>query len=143
MTATELQERIFKTIKDRSGENGIAEEIAKLLDISTDSAYRRMRGEKLISLPELTILCTHYKLSVDQVMNIQPSGILFQGRFLNKNNFKFDEYLGSIINNMTQINASKQKQLYYLCKDLPIFHQYHIGEIAAFKWFFYLKTYFI
>jgi hypothetical protein len=142
MTALELQEEIFKKIKARSGENAMAEEIARLLKISTDSAYRRLRGEKLITLTELNTLCSHYKLSVDQAMNIQTQGILFQGQFLDKNNFRFEEYLGSVAANMAQFMQARQKLMYYLCKDLPIFHQYHIRDIAAFKWFFYLKTYF-
>ncbi len=142
MTNLELQQQLFKTIRNRIGEAHTANEIARLLDISTDSAYRRMRGEKLISLAELRNLCQHFQLSLDQLMNLQSNGIVFNGQYLDKNNFKFDEYLDSLIGELTVMKQFKQKCMYYLCKDLPIFHQYHIREIAAFKWFFYLKTYF-
>ena len=65
MTTGELQQLLFKAIKNKIGENqSVAEEIATLLGISSDSAYRRMRGEKTISLEELQILCTHYKVSI-------------------------------------------------------------------------------
>jgi hypothetical protein len=40
------------------------------------------------------------------------------------------------------MNSFKEKTFYYICKDLPIFYHYHFREIAAFKWFFWLKTYF-
>jgi hypothetical protein len=43
---------------------------------------------------------------------------------------------------MAYISSFKEKHLYYICKDLPIFHHYHFRELAAFKWFFWLKTYF-
>jgi len=142
MTPNDLQQGLFKTIKNRIGENPLAEEIAGILGISTDSAYRRLRGEKMITLEELQALCTHYQLSLDQLMNIHPTGITFQGQYLDKHNFRFEEYLGSMLQNMNFINSHKEKTLYYLCKDLPIFHQYHIRDIAAFKWFIYLKTYF-
>ena len=143
MTTGELQQQLFKAVKSKLGENdSIPDEIAKLLNISTDSAYRRMRGEKTISLDELYTLCTHYGISLDQMMNIQSKGILFQGQYLDKNNFRFEEYVTSMMQNLAYMNSFKEKKFYYICKDLPIFHQYHLRETAAFKWFFYLKTYF-
>ena len=38
----------------------VVEEIAGVLEISTDSAYRRIRGEKPISFEDLQKLCTRY-----------------------------------------------------------------------------------
>lgn len=143
MTTGELQQLLFKAIKNKIGENlSAADEIAKLLDISADSAYRRMRGEKTISLDELQVLCTHYKISVDQLLGLQSGGIVFQGQYLDKNTFRFEEFVTSMMHNLAYINSFKEKTFYYMCKDLPIFHQYHLPETAAFKWFFYLKTYF-
>lgn len=142
MTTIELQQHLFKTIKNRLGESHTADEIARLLDISTDSAYRRMRGEKMITFSELQDLCTHFRLSLDQLMDIQSPGIIFRGQYLNKQNFRFDEWLGGMIIELTAMKNFRQKCFYISCKDLPVFHQYHIREIAAFKWFFYLKTYF-
>jgi len=143
MTTGELQQQLFKAIKTKIVEGlSMADEIAKLLDISTDSAYRRMRGEKTVTLDELQLLCSHYQVSLDQLMNVQAKGIIFQGKYLDKKNFRFEEYVTSMMHNMAYMNSFKEKRFYYLCKDLPIFHQYHIKEIAAFKWFFYLKTYF-
>ncbi len=67
MNTEEIQQQLFGEIKRKIGENGsAADEIAGLLGISSDSAYRRMRGEKNISLDELYTLCSHYKISLDQ-----------------------------------------------------------------------------
>lgn len=143
MTTGELQQKLFLTVKNQLGDNAsVAEEIATLLDISPDSAYRRMRGEKTITLDELYTICTHYNISVDSLMNLKQGGILFQGQYVDKNKFRFEDYIKSVLQNMTYINSHKQKCFYYLCKDLPIFHHYHFREIAAFKRFFWLKTYF-
>lgn len=143
MTTGELQQQLFKAIKSKMGESNTAvEEIAKLLGISNDSTYRRMRGDKTLTIDELQLLCNHYQVSLDQFMNVQAKGIVFQGQYMDKGNFRFEEYVISLLHNMTYINSFREKQFFYLCKDLPIFHQYHIREIAAFKWFFYLKTYF-
>lgn len=142
MTAGELQQQIFIAIKKRIGENLTpADEIAKLLNISADSAYRRMRGENTLSLEELYKLCNHYNISLDQMMDIQTGSIIFLGQYVDKGKPRFEEYVTGLLHQLAYINSFKEKEYFYMCKDLPIFHHYHLREIAAFKWFFYVKTY--
>jgi hypothetical protein len=143
MTTGELQQKLFKLIKSKLFEKTpLAEEIATVLNISTDSAYRRIRGEKTLTIDELQALCVQYKISLDQLMEINAGGIIFYGQYLDQKSFRFEEYLKSVIQNLSYMNSFKEKTFYYSCKDLPIFHHYHIREIAAFKRFFWLKTYF-
>ncbi len=143
MNINELQHQLFQAIKGKlPAEASLPDEVAKLLGISTDSAYRRMRGEKIISIEELYSICIHYRLSLDQLMNINTGSISFQGNYVNSKNFKFEEYMTNMMHIMGYMNSFKNKEIYYICKDLPIFHHYHFREIAAFKWFFWLKTYF-
>jgi hypothetical protein len=143
MTTTELQQQVFQTIKRKIPEHiSAADEIAKILDISTDSAYRRLRGEKTISLDELYKLCIHYQISLDQMLNIQTGAIIFNGRFVQVDTFKFDENLSSIMNYLAYFNSFKQKEVYYLCKDIPLWHHYHVKDLAAFKYFFFMRTVF-
>ena len=143
MTTGELQQNLFKLIKSKVAEDiPLAEEISVLLNISTDSAYRRIRGEKTLTIDELQTLCVHYKVSLDQLMEIQAGGVVFYGQYIDKKTFNFEEFVNSMIQNMSYMNSFKEKTFYYSCKDLPIFHHYHIYEIASFKWFFYLRTYF-
>ena len=112
------------------------------LEISTDSAYRRMRGEKAVTFDELYKIATHYRISIDQLMNIDNGGFLFQGQFLDKKAFRFEDYMNSLLQNLAYMNSFKEKEFYYSCKDLPVFYHYVFRELAAFKWFFWLKTYF-
>ncbi|HET9429976.1 MAG TPA: helix-turn-helix domain-containing protein, partial [Chitinophagaceae bacterium] len=133
---------IFQAIKRRlPADASVSEEIAKLLGISTDSAYRRMRGEKQISLEELYALCTTYRISLDQLMNIETGAFMFQGNLVDSKTFRFDAYLTGILNYMAYFNSFKKKEIYYMCKDMPIFDHFHFREVAAFKRFFWLKTY--
>ena len=141
MNTTELQQQVFQTIRKKIPEHiSAADEIAKILDISTDSAYRRLRGEKTISLDELYKLCIHYRISLDQMLNIQTGAIIFNGRFVQWNAFRFDENLSSIMNYLAYFNSFKQKEVYYMCKDIPIWHHYHVKELATFKYFFFMRT---
>jgi len=143
MNVIELQQQLFQFIKSKlPGDASVAEEMAKKLNISTDSAYRRMRGEKQVTLEELHALCTAYRVSLDQLMGIQTGAFMFQGNLLDSNSFRFDAYLNSILNNVAYFNSFKRKEFYYMCKDMPIFYHFNYRELAAFKWFFWLKTYF-
>jgi hypothetical protein len=143
MTSGELQQQIFNAIKSRAGENLLlADEVAKLLDISVDSAYRRIRGEKTVTLDELYTLCSHYKISLDKLMDVQTGAFMFEGNFLDNKTFRFDAYLKGVMHGMAYINSFKEKEYYYLCKDSPFFHQFHFREFAAFKYYFWMGTLF-
>ncbi len=141
MNPGELQQQLFSEIKRKIGENiSAADEIAKLLDISSDSAYRRIRGEKTISLDELYKLCTHYKVSLDQMMDIQMGSFMFQGNLLNSKTYRYDDYLTGMMQILTYFNSFKKKETYYLSKEIPVFHYFNIRELAAFKYYFWMGT---
>ena len=142
MHINEIQQQLFQFIKTKlPAEASVADEVAKLLNISSDSAYRRIRVEKQITFEELYVLATHFKISTDQLMSINTGGILFQGNFVNEKTYGFDQYLTGMLHTMAYFSSFKNKELYQSCKDMPIFHHFLVREIAAFKWFFWLKTY--
>ena len=142
MDIHDFQQQIFQQIKSKLPATVSAvDEITKLLNISSDSAYRRMRGEKLVTLEELYLICTTYRISLDQFMNSQTGSFIFQGNIVNPKTFGFDQYLTNMIHTLAYFNSFKSKEIYYSCKDMPIFHHFHFRDIAAFKWFFWLKTY--
>jgi hypothetical protein len=141
MGSKELQSGLFQQIKSKVGGNSsMAEEIASILDISSDSAYRRIRGEKIITLDETEKLCRHYKISLDHLMNLQTDSFVFNGKFVNPHSFQYDTYLTNIMQIMKQMSAFENKQLIYLAKDIPIFHHFHFRELAAFKYYFWMKN---
>jgi hypothetical protein len=141
MSITELQQQLFQLIKRKLPEDAsVADEVAKLLSISSDSAYRRMRGEKPVTIDELYTLATHFKISVDQLMNIQTGGFMFQGNLLNPRTFGYKDYLTGMVNNLAYFNSFKEKEFIYLCKDTPIFHYFNSADLAAFKYFFWMGT---
>ncbi|HYJ39108.1 MAG TPA: helix-turn-helix domain-containing protein, partial [Chitinophagaceae bacterium] len=137
----DIQHELFKAIKKKIPDHlSAADEIGKILAISADSAYRRMRGEKPVTLDEVYKLCTHYRISVDQLLNLQTDAFLFFGKNVNSKNFSFNEYLGSMMEYMQFMQNFKSKELFYLCKDIPIFHHFEVRELAAFKYYFWMKT---
>lgn len=51
-------------------------EIAELLEISYDSAYRRIRGEKELSLEELHRLSHKFEVSLDFLLGLQSNHVV-------------------------------------------------------------------
>src|SRR5215471_18350114 len=143
MNAAELQQELFQVIKSNIPDHlSTTEEIAKVLDVSVDSVYRRIRGEKTISLEELHVLCSHYKISLDHLMRIQSGSFLFQGNIQNEKDFRYEAWLASLLNNLNYYNSFGEKRFYFLCKDIHVFHHFIFREIAAFKYFFWTRTMF-
>ncbi|MBI5858931.1 MAG: helix-turn-helix domain-containing protein [Sphingobacteriales bacterium] len=141
MNVNEIQQQLFQGIKRKlSSEESVVDEVAKLLDMSTDSVYRRMRGEISITFDELYKLATHYHISLDQLMGIQQGGFLFQGNILNPQTHRYDAYLKGMMNTLAYFNSFQKKEFYYLGKDLPVFHYFQFKELAAFKYFFWMGT---
>ncbi|TMI94208.1 MAG: hypothetical protein E6H08_09475 [Bacteroidetes bacterium] len=141
MEVAELQQIFFNHLKSVVPAHvSIADELCDLLGISADSAYRRLRGEKPLTLYELKIICEKYKMSLDQVLQLQNDSILFQAPDISQKDIPFADYLRGLLSQLKYFNSFKERQMFYLCKDMIYFHFYLYPEFAAFKTFFWLKT---
>lgn len=137
----DIQSVFFQHIKDKLLEtNSMVEEMAELLNISTDSAYRRIRGETLLTLDEIKKLSIHYNLSIDALMGIESDTVAFKYSPAIATDFDFTKYLKTVENNLGYIAQFDQKQITYAAKDIPLFHFFQIPEIGHFKLFFWQKT---
>jgi transcriptional regulator with XRE-family HTH domain len=141
METTTVQQDLFARLKQMLPSHvSLAAELCELLDLSTDSVYRRIRGEKPISIDELKKICEHYKLSLDQLLQLKTESILFNAPGLNGNTANFEEYMKAMLAQFNYFNSFTKREIYYLCKDAPIWYFYLFPELAAFKTFFWSKT---
>jgi hypothetical protein len=140
MNSAELQQVFFSTLKNVIPPNiSMVDEIADILGIGYDSVYRRIRGEKPITLGELKTLCDHYQISLDQVLQLNNDSVVFQAPGIN-NDVNFAGYLSGVLAEFRFFNSFPNTEMHYLCKDLPIWHFFMFPEIAAFKLFCWIKT---
>jgi hypothetical protein len=141
MNATDLQQQFFSHLKSILPPHiSLADELSELLDLSYDSVYRRIRGEKPLAMNELRQICERYHLSLDQVLKLQNDSVVFQASAINNPVFLFEDYLKGILQQMRYFNSFKERQMLYLCKDLPIWQFYLYPEVGIFKTFFWIKT---
>ncbi|MCX6243201.1 MAG: hypothetical protein NTU98_00720 [Bacteroidetes bacterium] len=137
------QELLFQTIKQRLPSNlSFVHDISELLGISYDSAYRRIRGEKELSLEEIRTICLHYKVSLDALMGVESNSVVFNSRAIGQDNFTLEMWLSGILAEMKRLKESKDKEIIYAAKDIPVFHLFQFPEIAAFKFYFWHKALF-
>jgi hypothetical protein len=143
MEQGEQQKKFFQHIKSVLPANiSLVDEIAELLNISIDSSYRRIRGEKSISFEEIQALCKHFHISFDRLMDIHSDCTVFYGKNIDNDNFVFENYLKEILFNLKQFSKANHKMLYYEAQDIPLFHHFQFPELAAFKYFFWMKSVF-
>jgi len=141
MESIESQQAFFNHIKSKLPAHlSLVDEIAERLDISNDSAYRRIRGEKPIGMDEMQILCNHYKVSLDQMLQISTDTVIFSGNLVDSSNFNLNKYLHEVLNQLQYFKSLPGCELYNFNKDIPIFHYMQFHELCAFKFFFWKRT---
>ncbi|MEJ7610930.1 MAG: helix-turn-helix domain-containing protein [Ferruginibacter sp.] len=141
MESPGVQQHFFNHIKGiLPGHISMVDDVAELLDISIDSAYRRIRGEKPISLEEMGKLCSHYKISLDQFLHLPSDSFLFSGKIKTDSPASFEDYLENVLTNFTFFNSFKHKHLSVLMKDIQPFVHFQIPELAKFKFYFWMKS---
>ena len=141
MEPPQLQVTLFQKIKEALPPHlSLADELGALLDLSPDSIYRRIRGEKPITLTELQKITQHFRLSLDQLLATQSDSVLFQAPGISANPISFPAYMQGMLEQFRFFNSFTNRQISYLCKDVPFWYFYLFPALAAFKTFFWSKT---
>ena len=141
MDSLQSQQILFNHIKiNLPSHLSLVEEIAEKLNISNDSAYRRIRGEKPIGLDEIQILCNHYKISLDQLLRIDNDTAIFSGKMVDHTNFNLTHYLHEVLRTFQFFKSVPGAEICNFNKDIPIFHFMQFRELCAFKYFFWKRT---
>lgn len=135
------QDFLFQRIREMIPQHvSLVDAIAELLSISSDSAYRRIRGETPLILEETRLLCSHFHLSLDQLLDVRNNSTLFQTTRVDINHYSFDSYLKDLLSQLKYIEGFIQKEIIFLTKDLHIFINVISQPFFAFRYFFWNKS---
>jgi hypothetical protein len=141
METKQLQQELFKHLKETLPPHlSLADELCNLLNLSADSAYRRIRGEKPITLNELKQICEHYHISIDQLLQLKTDSVLFRAPGITNGAGPFADYMQGMLAQFQYFNSFKQAELHYLSKDAPFWYFFLFPAMASFKTFFWSKT---
>jgi hypothetical protein len=143
MTSQEsnIQSIFLEQVRTRLPENvSFADELGELLSISRDSAYRRIRGETVLSLGEARTLYHKFGISLDELFANASEMVTFHRRVVTHKEYNLDKWQNSILKNLEYLAGYAEKQLIFSAKDIPVFHYFRTRELSAFKHFFWMKT---
>ena len=141
MNSASTQCRFFQQLKNQlPAHKALVDEVADLLGISNDSAYRRIRGDKPIDLDELQKLSTHFQVSLDQLLNLPSDALLFTGKPVPHLTSTLEGWLTNLSAQLQLMASFSERHVNFLVKDIPPFYHFQLPELAEFKFFFWQKS---
>jgi hypothetical protein len=139
----DAQKRLFEIVKNNIPEQyRLVEVVRELLDLSPDSAYRRIRGEKELSLSELQKLCKKFNLSMDAILNYNSTqSILFQYTSVNMADPEsYIRYIERLSHSLIGLLTVEDKELFFTAQDIPFYHFLNHTELLFFKLYVWYDT---
>jgi len=129
----EEQIRIFELIKQKiSSRQRLSDVIEELLGVSSDSAYRRIRGETELTFSELKKICRKFNLSMDEVMNYKShQGALFHYDPINL--LDIDDYLVHLKRTLDAfliLKSAPEKEIIYTARSIPLCYLIKFPDLA-------------
>ncbi|MBE9489112.1 MAG: hypothetical protein IMY67_02360 [Bacteroidetes bacterium] len=136
-----MQEQFIKYLKAKTQDNtSFVEEIASVLDIGYDAAYRRVNNKTNLSLEESIILARHYKISLNKLFEVgSQSTILAElsPPFLNEKDLEL--WFKQSLKNILPLTKLKSASMNYSAKDIPLFHTLKDTHLSRYKMYVWLK----
>jgi len=132
----DIQRRLFEEIQKTIPTHCILVNIiSDVLDTGRDSAYRRIRCEKLLSIQELYMLCKHFQLSFDQLAGIKNIR-QFDGMYRPINltvHGEYYHYMLTMLKSIEKLKAASDSSILMSTMDIPMYHLIGQKELTFFK----------
>lgn len=140
-TRHSAQEVFFDRLKQKANPAiSFVDEIAEVLELSNDSAYRRLRGETAITLEEAIKLAGHFGIGLDEFTSTKSDMVMFGRSTFREKPEDFFTYLQKTAERFGAIAAMREKKGIYAAKDIPTFSYFQVPEFAEFKLYYWLRT---
>jgi hypothetical protein len=133
-----IQNELLLLVKSKT-DSKLVDILMETLHISLDSAYRRIRLEKILTLDEIIKISNTFNISIDRLISHDSSdSVLFSFPF-KSSQFNLEEYFLKILHHLQKIKT-ENGTMYYSAKDIPIFHFFQDKKLLAFKFHYWLNT---
>jgi hypothetical protein len=135
-TMRKNQQQLLEFAKKKAETStSFVEELADLLNVSTDSAYRRMRGDTDLSFEEAILVVNKYGISLEQVVSSKS----YSFEYLSFNSVSdFVKYLENINQELIAIRKA-DGEVIYQASELPFFYNLGSDYFLAFKFYTWQK----
>ena len=119
---------------------GLAEEMADVLNVSIDSAYRRIRGQTELTIDEIYKITKKYAISIDEVFSNRGDTVTFAYTKLTDSAKNFEDYLTRLHTHLKTINKFENKKIYYVAEEIPMFYSFSSKKLTDFKLFYWQRS---
>jgi hypothetical protein len=115
------------------------QQVADVLEISYDAAYRRIQGKAKLSIEEAMQLAQKGQFSLDNIL-VEDLKLSALGEATpHVNSIKSMEiYLAETIQNLSQLGKDGVR-FEYSAKDIPVYHHFDASELSRFKMYVWLQ----
>ncbi len=138
----DIQNRLLEQLKAKlPPESSLGKVLMDELDLSRDSAYRRVRGETALKPEEIKLLCEKFDLSIDKIIGVSGKSVTFQYNPIQRSEFTFEQYLNGIMDGFKRMAAQRTQELYMSNLDLIIFQLLNSPSLIRFKLLYFAKCY--
>lgn len=117
----------------------LANELAEMLNISKDSAYRRLRDETPLTIDEAMVICDRFKIDLTGFFEYKYQTIPFKFSKLYSGQKDLFSYFDSI-NQIMELGLTKGAKVTFAAEDIPVFHHFQYPKLAGFKIFYWQKA---
>ena len=116
------------------------EEVATILDIGYDAAYRRINLKTSLSLEEGIKLAKYFRVSLNKLFEVgSQDAILIEKSPRIINETHLESYFSKSIDNVSSLTKLKSASITYSAKDIPLFYTLKDSFITRYKIFVWLK----
>ena len=134
------QESFIKYLKHSANERTtLADDLAEILNVSKDSAYRRLRNETPLTIDEAMIICDHFNIDLSAFFEMKYETIPFKFSKLYSGSKDMESYLKGI-SQMVELGLSVNAEVILAAEDIPVFHHFESPILAGFKIFYWQKA---
>lgn len=118
----------------------LADQLTEILELSQDSAYRRIRGETDMSVDEAIKLCNHYKIPIAYFTDEIPGLVNFKYLPPDGKKETFYKHLQMVFNASDALLNHDDRRIIYGAIDAPVFQYFGFEQLAAFKMHFWMNV---
>lgn len=121
------------------------DEVANILNINYDAAYRRLNSKVPFTLDETVILAKHFHISLDRFITEKDNGcfVVCENQIDINSYTNIEVYLNGLMEQLVYLKNNPNIKLYYSTGELPAFFFFRnpsLLKLRIYLWYFYFNT---
>lgn len=137
-----MQTILLEQIKQKNPEKPLATILSEILKISKDSAYRRIKNEIPLILPEVVKLCTVFDISLDQIIWLNQESKLNVKYFFSLQERTIEELYISLLKILIHMidTGTLETRIYNLTEFIPFYYLARHPNIRKLNYYIWKGT---